>query len=47
VRQDATDWGGAAARSLVALVEGESLPAVTLAPVTFVERSSTGGPGVD
>jgi len=44
VRQDATEWGRAAARSLVALVEGESLPALTLAPVTFVERSSTSTP---
>ncbi len=44
VRQDATDWGRAAARSLVALVESEPLPAVTLAPVTFVERSSTSAP---
>jgi len=44
VRQDATDWGRAAARSLVALVEGEPLPAVTLAPVTFIERSSTSAP---
>jgi len=44
VRQDAADWGRAAARSLVALVDGQSLPAVTLAPVTFVERSSTSAP---
>jgi DNA-binding LacI/PurR family transcriptional regulator len=44
VRQDATDWGRAAARSLVALVEGEPLPPLTLAPVTFVERSSTSTP---
>ena len=44
VRQNATDWGRAAARSLVALVESEPLPAVTLAPVTFVERSSTSAP---
>jgi DNA-binding LacI/PurR family transcriptional regulator len=44
VRQDATDWGRAAARSLVALVDGESLPEVMLAPVTFVERSSTSAP---
>ncbi|MDQ2940905.1 MAG: LacI family transcriptional regulator [Chloroflexota bacterium] len=44
VRQDATDWGRAAARSLVALVEGEALPTLTLAPVTFVERSSTSAP---
>lgn len=44
VRQDAADWGRAAARSLVALVEGEPLPAITPAPVTFVERSSTSAP---
>ena len=44
VRQDATGWGRAAARTLVALVEGEPLPAVTLAPVTFIERSSTSAP---
>lgn len=44
VRQDATDWGRAAARTLVALVEGEPLPAITPAPVTFVERSSTSAP---
>jgi DNA-binding LacI/PurR family transcriptional regulator len=41
VRQDAGDWGRAAALSLVALVEGEPLPAVTLTQVTFVERAST------
>ena len=46
VRQDATDWGRAAARSLVALVEGEPLPAVTLTPVIFVERASTSAPQV-
>ena len=44
VRQDAADWGRAAARSLVALVEGEPVPTVTPAPVTFVERSSTSAP---
>jgi hypothetical protein len=32
------------ALSLVALVEGKSLPALTLAPVIFVERSSTSTP---
>jgi DNA-binding LacI/PurR family transcriptional regulator len=45
VRQDASDWGRAAARSLVALVEGEPVPAVTLRKATFVERSSTSAPG--
>jgi DNA-binding LacI/PurR family transcriptional regulator len=44
VRQDATDWGRAAARSLIALVEGEPVPPVTLSPATFVERSTTGPP---
>lgn len=44
VRQDAMDWGRAAARTLVAIVEGESVPAVTLRPATFVERSSTSAP---
>lgn len=44
VRQDATAWGRAAARTLVALVEGESVPKLSLAPATFVERSSTGAP---
>ena len=47
VRQDAADWGRAAARSLVALVEGEPLPAVALNPMTFVERSSTSVPRVN
>jgi DNA-binding LacI/PurR family transcriptional regulator len=42
VRQDAGNWGRAAARSLVALVDGAPLPAVTLSPASFVERSSTG-----
>ena len=41
MRQNATDWGRAAARSLVALVEGEQRHAVTLTPVIFVERAST------
>ena len=44
VRQDASDWGRAAALSLVALVDGEPLPAVTLTKVTFVERASTSAP---
>lgn len=44
VRQDATDWGRAAARSLVALVQGEPVPALRLTPATFVERSSTSAP---
>lgn len=44
VRQDAADWGRAAARSLVALVEGEPVPTITPAPVSFVERSSTSAP---
>jgi DNA-binding LacI/PurR family transcriptional regulator len=46
MRQDAKDWGRAAALSLVALVEGEPLPAVTLTKVTFVERASTSAPQV-
>jgi DNA-binding LacI/PurR family transcriptional regulator len=46
VRQDASDWGRAAALSLVALVEGEPLPAVKLSKVTFVERASTSAPQV-
>jgi DNA-binding LacI/PurR family transcriptional regulator len=46
VRQDATDWGRAAARSLIALVEGEPVPAVTLSPAAFVERSTTSPPRV-
>ena len=44
MRQDASDWGRAAALSLVALVEGAPLPAVTLTKVTFVERASTSAP---
>lgn len=44
VRQDASDWGRAAAESLVALVEGEPMPAPTLTRATFVERSSTSPP---
>ncbi len=47
VRQDAANWGRAAGRSLVALVEGEPPPTVALAPATFVERSSTGVPRLD
>jgi DNA-binding LacI/PurR family transcriptional regulator len=47
VRQDATDWGRAAALSLVALVEGKVLPAISLTPLTFVERASTSAPRVD
>jgi Transcriptional regulators len=46
VHQDATDWGRATARSRVALVEGEPLPAVTLTPVIFVERASASAPQV-
>ncbi|PZR60730.1 MAG: LacI family transcriptional regulator [Chloroflexi bacterium] len=44
VRRDATDWGRAAALSLVALVEGEPMPDVTLTPVIFIERASTSAP---
>jgi DNA-binding LacI/PurR family transcriptional regulator len=47
VRQDATAWGRAAARSLVALIDGEPLPAVALPPSTLVERASTGVPWMD
>ena len=44
VRQDAGDWGRAAALNLVALVEGEPLPPVTLTQLTFVERASPSAP---
>lgn len=42
VRQDVIEWGRACARTLVALVEGREPEPVSLPPVEFVMRGSTG-----
>jgi DNA-binding LacI/PurR family transcriptional regulator len=44
VRQDAGDWGRAAALSLVAPVKGEPRPAATFAPKDRRGRASTSAP---
>jgi DNA-binding LacI/PurR family transcriptional regulator len=46
VRQSATNWGRAAAMSLVALTEGEQVPSVRLNPVMFVTLDSTSAPRI-
>ncbi|TFF17552.1 LacI family transcriptional regulator [Cellulosimicrobium terreum] len=42
IRQDVVAWGAAAAETLVAAVEGRERPALSLPPVDFVVRGSTG-----
>ena len=42
IRQDVIAWGAAAAETLVAAVEGRERPALSLPPVDFVVRGSTG-----
>ncbi|HEY3559430.1 MAG TPA: LacI family DNA-binding transcriptional regulator [Kribbella sp.] len=42
VRQNVVAWGTAAARALVALVEGNEPPTIDLPPVEFIVRGSTG-----
>jgi DNA-binding LacI/PurR family transcriptional regulator len=42
VRQSVVEWGRACARTLVALVESREPDAVSLPPVEFVVRGSTG-----
>jgi DNA-binding LacI/PurR family transcriptional regulator len=44
VRQDALAWGQAAARTLLAVVEGQPLPAAQLDPPRLIVRGSTAPP---
>jgi len=45
VRSDVVGWGAAAARALLALVDGDPQPPVDLAPARLVVRASTAAPG--
>lgn len=42
VRQDVFEWGRACAQTLVSIVEGRTPPPITLPPVEFIVRGSTG-----